>query len=162
MFLVVTHNRNGGWHLCSKNPAPPVFSLFFPEIFSPPKFGVKCHPPKMGGMGWQGFWPGKAKLNTVSWYMPKSQVLEKGIRYSYRMWMSIVIPWNYNTLPSLPECTIGWFFWPGKADLDTVSRYMPGGKCCPFLFLRAIRRPNDVFGHSIDAIFQRYLTRTGT
>ena len=30
-------------------------------------------------------WPGKAELDTVSWYMPKSQALELGIRYSYRM-----------------------------------------------------------------------------
>ena len=33
----------------------------------------------------EDFWPGKAELDTVSWCMPQSQVLQLGIRYNYRM-----------------------------------------------------------------------------
>ena len=33
------------------------------------------------------------------------------------------------------------------------------GKRCPFYILRFARRPNDVLGHSLDAIFQRELPR---
>ena len=71
--------------------------------------------------------------------------------------MSVVIPF--------PGITIHFPFFLDAPSDDFLARKSriryrfvthARGKCCPFLFLRAIRRPN-VFGHSIDAVFQREL-----
>ena len=67
-------------------------------------------------------WPGKAEIDTVWWYMPKSQVLELGIRYSYRM--SIPFPeWPSPVLVvrGPPGCVLIVWDFPRKYSIVRVS-----------------------------------------
>ena len=89
--------------------------------------------------------------------MPKSQVLEKGL--DTVTGTSVVIPFPGITIhfPFFLDAPSDDFF-ACKSRIRWRFVIHARGKRCPFFIsLRSTRRPNDVLGHSIDAIFQREL-----